>query len=229
MALEHPFRPALFRFLRALAENNRRDWFQEHRGEYEDCVRGPALEFVAACSAPLRRLSPHLVADPRPVGGSLVRIHRDIRFSADKSPYKSAVGMRFFHEQRREVTTPGYYLHLAPGETFAALGLWQPDTATARRVREAIVADPEGWKRATRGKAFTGAWHLEGASLKRPPAGFERDHPLVEDLKRKDFTAYAKLRAKDVTARDFDKQFVALCRKGVPMVRFLCGAVGVPF
>lgn len=229
MTVEHPFRPALFRFLRELAANNRRDWFEAHKGDYDDDVRGPAMEFIAACGPLLRRISPHLVADPRPSGGSLFRIHRDVRFSKDKTPYKTSVGVRFFHEQRKEVHAPGYYLHLEPGELFAGLGLWRPDAATARKVREAIVADPAGWKRATRGKAFGALWSLGGESLKRPPAGFDADHPLIEDLKRKEFIAGAKLRQADVTQRDFDKAFVAICRKGAPMMRFLCHAVGLPF
>jgi len=229
MPVQHPFRPALFRFLRDLAANNERAWFQAHKGEYEDSVRGPAREFVAACAPLFERLSPHVVADPRPVGGSLFRIHRDVRFSKDKRPYKTFAGIQFRHAEGRDAHAPGYYLHLEPGNVFAGLGIWHPDAATARRLRAAIADDAEGWKRATRGKRFGARFELAGDSLQRPPAGFDREHPLIEDLKRKDFIAVAKLTQKDVTGAGFARSFVGLCERGTPLMRFLCSALGLPF
>src|SRR6185436_13875672 len=95
MSEQPAFTPALFRFLRDLRKNNDRDWFAAHKESYERDVKEPALAFVAGFAAALRRLSPHLVADPRPVGGSLFRIHRDVRFGADKRPYKTHVGIHF--------------------------------------------------------------------------------------------------------------------------------------
>lgn len=224
------FRPALFRFLAELGRNNRRDWFQANAERYEEDVRQPCLRFVADFGRPLEKISARFVAEPRKAGGSLFRIHRDVRFARDKSPYKTFAGIQFRHEDARDAHAPGFYLHLAPGECFAAVGTWHPDPEHARAIREAIVADPAGWKRATRGRAATGAGYaLAGEALKRPPRGFDPEHPLVEDLKRKDFYLSARLGQKDVTAPDFLARYTKLARAGAPLARFLCGAVGAAF
>jgi uncharacterized protein (TIGR02453 family) len=229
MPSPHSFRPALFRFLRELAANNNREWFAEHKGEYEDVVRGPAMEFIAACQPLLHEISPHLVADPRKVGGSLFRIHRDVRFSKDKSPYKTSTGIQFRHEAGRDAHAPGFYLHLEPGQVFVGLGMWHPDPETAQRVRAAILADGAGWKRASRGKRFTEHFELAGESYKRPPAGVPREHPLLEDLLRKDFIATTRLKDNDVTGADFPRTCMGLCGRGKAFMQFLCQAIGVDF
>jgi len=229
MTVQHPFRPALFRFLSELAENNDRAWFQANKGRYEDVARGPAMEFIAAVAPGLSKVSRHIRADPRPVGGSLFRIHRDVRFSKDKSPYKTHVGIHFRHEAAKDAHAPGYYLHLEPATVFFGLGIWHPDAKAARRIREAIVADPAGWKRATRSKRFADRFTLAGESLKRPPREFDPEHPLIEDLKRKDFTADRELKRGEVTRGDFHRDFVQLCADGAPMMRFLSKALELPF
>ena len=223
------FSPRLFAFLRDLAANNDRDWFKANKERYEADVREPALEFISAFGPRLDRISPHFLADARPVGGSLFRIHRDTRFARDKSPYKTHTGIFFRHAASKDVHAPGFYLHLEPGRVFTGAGIWRPDTPTARQIREAIASDPARWKRATRGKRFAAAWELGGDALKRPPQGFPPDHPLVEDLKRKDFIAMAKLRQSDVTSAGFADDYAKLCAAGAPLVEFLCDAVGVRF
>lgn len=223
------FSPRLFAFLRDLAANNDRNWFKANKERYEADVRDPALEFISAVGPRLDRISPHFLADARPVGGSLFRIHRDTRFSKDKSPYKTHTGIFFRHAAAKDVHAPGFYLHLEPGQVFAGAGIWRPDGPTARRIREAIDADPAGWRRATRGKRFSATWKLAGDSLKRPPQGYPADHPLVEDLMRKDFIATVGLRQADVTAAGFAESYGRTCADAAPFVRFLCRAVGVPF
>jgi uncharacterized protein (TIGR02453 family) len=229
MPASSPFPPAFFRFLRELRENNDRAWFTRNRERYELDVKDPALTFVRAFAAPLRRISPHFVADPRPVGGSMFRIHRDTRFARDKSPYKTHVGLHFRHERGKDVHSPGFYLHLEPGEVFAGAGIWHPDTRTQRAIRRAIVEDPGGWKRATRGKKFAATHRLAGDSLKRPPRDFDPEHPLVEDLKRKDFLAVRDLARKDAAAVDFADRVAESFRTAGPLVRFLCRALDLPY
>ena len=229
MTVIHRFQPALFRFLSELAENNDRKWFHENKGRYDDVARGPAMEFIAAVAPGLERVSKHIRANPRPVGGSLFRIHRDVRFSKDKSPYKTHVGIHFRHEAAKNAHTPGFYLHLEPGQVFFGCGIWHPDTKTALRIREAIANDTAGWKRAVHSKKFAGSLSLAGESLKRPPRGFDPEHPLVEDLKRKDFIADCKLKQSDVTRKGFEKEFVTLCKDGAPLMRFICEALELPF
>ncbi len=225
----HPFRPALFRFLRELADNNSRAWFQGNKQRYEDDVRGPAMEFVSACAAGLEKISPHMRADPRPSGGSLFRIHRDVRFSKDKSPYKTHTGIHFRHEAAKNAHAPGFYLHLEPRKVFVGLGIWHPETKVARRIRQAIVDEPAAWTKATRGNRFLDEFALEGESLKRPPTGADKEHPLLEDLKRKDFIAVTGLSQSEVTKADFPKHFLELCKRGAPLMAFLGGALELEF
>jgi uncharacterized protein (TIGR02453 family) len=221
--------PELFDFFRELDENNDREWFRKNKSRYESHVRDPLLEFVSAAGPHLEKINPHLVADPRPVGGSLFRIHRDVRFSKDKSPYKTHAGLRFPHEDAKTVHAPGYYLHLEPGAVFAASGIWHPDPETLARVRDAIVSDPRAWKRALSGKAFRARCRLGGDSLKRPPKGYDPQHPLIEDLKRKDFIAHVELSEAEACRPDFMARFTEACRAMKPLVGFLSRAVGIPW
>ena len=132
------FTPESFAFLRELRENNNRDWFAANKQRYEREVRDPALRFISDFGPHLLRIAPRLVADPR---RSMFRIYRDTRFSRDKSPYKTHVGIHFFHEKAKAAASvPGFYLHISPGESFAAAGIWHPDPRSLGKVREAIAA-----------------------------------------------------------------------------------------
>ncbi len=223
------FSPALFKFLRELSVNNNREWFQANKARYQEVLQQPALTFISDFAPRLANLSKHFVADPRPVGGSLFRIYRDTRFSKDKTPYKTNTGIHFRHEAAKDAHAPGFYLHLEPGQCFVGVGLWHPDSKTAGKIRQSIVDRSAVWKRSTQRKAFTTAFTLAGDSLKRPPRGFDPDHPLIEDLKRKDFIAMVKLSQKEVVAPGLIKQVTNIFRAGGPMMRFLCQAVGVPY
>ncbi len=225
----NPFRPALFTFLKELERNNNREWFKANKGRYEDLIKEPALEFIAGFAPHLRRISPHFQAIPKASGGSLFRIHKDVRFSKDKSPYKTSVGIQFRHQQGRDAHAPGFYLHIERGGVFVGSGMWRPDGPALKKIRDHLVADSRGWKKAVSGKPFLSGWSLEGEALKRPPRGYDPEHPLVEDLKRKDFIAVSRLTQKALLAPDFPRHFVHLCRQGAPLTRYLCDAVGVLF
>lgn len=228
-ATPSPFRPALFSFLRDLAANNDRDWFAANRSRYEDQLLHPAQQFITDFAPRLRGISRHFNADPRPGKGTLFRIHRDVRFAKDKSPYKTWIGIQFRHKEARDAHAPGFYLHLEPGNVMAGAGMWHPDTKTTNRVRDAIVADAARWQRVSRGKRFAERFELGGESLKRPPRGYDPEHPLIDDLKRKDFFGLAKLDQKTATSPAFLDEYEQLCRTGGPLVGFLCAAVGVDY
>lgn len=223
------FRPALFAFLRDLKANNDRPWFKANKERYDSEVKEPAMRFISAFAPHLAKISPHFRADPRPVGGSLFRIHRDTRFSKDKTPYKTHVGIQFRHALGKDAHAPGFYLHLEPRNVFFGAGLWRPPTAAARAVRERIAEEPSAWKRATGTAGFTKHFELQGERLKRPPRGFDPEHPLVETLKYKDFLAVAASTQKQVTTSGFEKELARRARDVAPMVRFLCEALSVPF
>ena len=223
------FTPALFRFMRDLEAHNDREWFNANKDRYLNDLRDPALQFVVDFGARLAKISPHFLADPRPNGGALFRIYRDIRFSKDKRPYKDHAGLHFRHEAGKSAHTPGFYLHLQPGASFVGVGLWRPDNPTLKVIRDALVADPASWRKAVGNPAFRKEFRVSGESLKRPPKGYDPDHPLIEVLKMKDFTAYAPLTQKQVTATGFVDEFARLCRAGGSLVKFVCEAIGQPY
>lgn len=223
------FTPQLFAFLEDLTLNNNREWFKANQDRYEQHVREPALDFINDFAGPLAKISSQFVADSRTVGGSLFRIQRDTRFAKDKTPYKPNTGLQFRHRAGRDAHAPGFYLHLEPGDCFVGVGLWRPETRIAYTIREQIDENRALWKRVARGKRFTDVFELVGESLKRAPKGFDEDHPLIVDLKRKDFIASARLTQKSVTSATFMEDFTDYCRGSAPFMKFLCEAVGVPF
>jgi uncharacterized protein (TIGR02453 family) len=226
---EASFGPELFSFLADLRANNNREWFTANKHRYEEQLLEPALDFIEAFAPRLEKISPHFRADARPSGGSLFRIYRDTRFSKDKTPYKTNLGIHFRHERAKDARAPGYYLHIGPGEVFAGGGIWHPATEAATRIREAIVADPKRWRRATRGGPFAKRLELRGDSLKRVPPWADPEHPFADDLKRKDFFGWARLSEGDVVAPDFVDEYARICRAAAPLMRFLCDALEVPY
>jgi len=220
---------ASFAFLRDLADNNNRDWFEANKQRFEDDLREPARQFIRDFAPHLADISPFFRADDRKSGGSMFRIFRDVRFSKDKSPYKTYTGVQFRHERGKDAHCPGFYLHLQPDEVFAGAGIWRPDGETLAMIRGAIADDPERWKKVSRGKTFVKTFELAGDSLKRAPKGFDAGHPLIDDLKRKDFIAVAELSEEEVARPDFVKRFAKLCTAGSPFAEFLCEAVEVRY
>lgn len=226
---DNPFGPGLVRFLRALSRNNERAWFEKNRVRYEDEVREPALAFIRAMARHVDAVSPHLTAKDRKVGGSLMRIHRDVRFSKDKRPYKTNLGIQFRHEAGKDVHAPGLYFHVEPGTVFLGAGMWHPDAPALRGVRNAIVDDPRSWKRVRDGKKFRDAWSLEGDSLKRAPRGYPADHAMIEDLLRKDHIAVCRLDDDTVTRPDLVDFVGNRFRAAKGYMQFLAEAIDLAF
>jgi uncharacterized protein (TIGR02453 family) len=225
MAQGPHFTAETFRFLRELAENNRRDWFTSQKRRYEEHVREPALRFIQDFAGHLAELSPHFHAGPR----SLLRIHRDLRFSRDKSPYKPNVGIQFRHDAGRDIHAPGYYFHLEPGTVFAAAGLWRPDGAALRKIRTRITEEPDAWRRATRDPSFTGTFALSGDRLTRPPRGFDPGHPLGDDLKWKDYIGSVDLGEFIACGPDLPEELARVYAAASGFMAFLCEAVDLPY
>lgn len=223
------FGAGLYKFLTELTKNNNREWFQANKARYESEVQVPTLRFIADFAPRLEKISRAFVADARPVGGSMMRIYRDVRFAKDKTPYKTNVGAHFRHHVGKDVHAPGIYLHLEPGGSFLGAGMWHPDPKALGKVRDALVEDGARWKKLLSAKSFTARWKLEGESLKRPPTGYAPDHPLIEDLKRKDFIALTSFSEKQTLAADFIDEVTAACTTAAPLARFLTDALGLDF
>jgi uncharacterized protein (TIGR02453 family) len=225
MAGKAYFSKQLFEFFDDLRANNNRQWFQANRDRYEEFVKEPCLAFIADAAPHLRKISRNLIAEPRASGGSLFRINRDVRFSKDKSPYKTNAGLYFRHDAGKEVSAPGYYLHLDRGECFAGGGIYMPDSKGLRSIREAIAEHPAKWRAVRK----AGIELSPEDSLVRAPQGFPPDHPLIEDLKLKHFVASERFGDHEVCGAQFMEDFVDSCRSMQPLMKFLAFASGVPW
>jgi len=223
------FTKQTFTFLSNLSDNNTREWFDEHKQDYENFVREPALDFISDMAETMPLVSPHFRALPKKVGGSLMRVYRDTRFSRDKTPYKTNIGIQFRHEVGKDIHAPGYYVHIAPDECFVGAGLWHPESDALFKIREGIVQNADDWVKARNDKAFSKHFDLVGDALANAPRGFAKDHPLVEDLKRKDFIGLASLSKADVTSKDFRALVMERFKQAEPMMRFLSGALELRF
>jgi uncharacterized protein (TIGR02453 family) len=209
------------KFLAELGKNNNKAWFDANKTRFQDNVQAPALEFVRAMAPRLKKISPQLIADDRKSGGSMMRIYRDVRFAKDKSPYNTHVAFRF----HAEGGALGYYVSIEADSTMLGSGVWQPDKEPLLAIRNAIAADCKGWNAAFSVKG----WEPGGESLARPPQGFDKEHPCVEHLRRKDFVLFRKLPPSAITKADFADVVAADFADTKPLLKFLAGALGEKF
>ena len=223
------FTTATLKFLSDLENNNKREWFQENKQAYEDKVRSPSLAFIEDIAPSLQLIAPRFRAIPKKVGGSLMRVYRDTRFGKDKTPYKTNIGIQFRHEAGKDVHAPGYYLHVENGNYFLGAGIWRPDSTTLGKIRDRIIEKDNEWISARDDKTFNKSFSLEGEALKNGPRGYPKDHPLIEDLKRKDFIAINEITKKDVLSPGFMDEALAQFNNTEPLMRFLCSALGIRF
>jgi uncharacterized protein (TIGR02453 family) len=209
------FSAELFQFLVELNFNNNRTWFAENKARYEEHVKRPLEAFAAAFAPRLAKLAPGY-DQARPF-----RIHRDTRFSKDKTPYKTQAAVQFLRASAdRDVHQPGFYVHLEPGESFAAAGIWMPDAATLLRIRKAIVAKPAAW-------APIGKLELWGESYARPPKDVDPGHRFVEDLRHKHYLTWVDFKDREVVGPAFIDRVAKACQRMAPLVKFLDRALGV--
>jgi uncharacterized protein (TIGR02453 family) len=220
-----------FAFFRELKAHNERPWFEENKQRFRDSVQAPMSDFIAAMAPKLARVSKNFVADPRPNGGSMFRIYRDVRFARDKRPYKEHAAAHFRHALGKDAHAPGFYMHFGPDEVYFGGGLWMPPPPALTKIREAIAAKPAVWKKTLTDKKFTKHFEGlgEGEALSRPPRGFDPAHPFIDDIKKKSFYAMrvegVKLASSPKLVDEVADTFASIS----PLMKFLCGAVGVPF
>lgn len=223
------FQPALTQFMDELSRNNNREWFKQNKKRYESEVVEPAMAFIVAMQPRLMEISPYLMAEAKKVGGSMFRIYRDTRFSKDKTPYKTHVGIRFPHREFKQHAGPGVYVHIDQTETFLAAGVWHPETSALAKIRKAIDETPESWLSARDQKQFRKLFELSGDSLKSAPRGYQKDHEMIEDLRRKDFVGVQKLQTETLFKKGLPDRIARSFRSASPFLRFLAKALEVPF
>ncbi len=227
------FSPKAFTFLRGLKKNNRKEWFEAHRAQYEQELKRPLAALIEAVDVELAAVAPEIIGSAKK---SAFRIHRDVRFSKDKSPYKTHVACWFFH---RDIGTrmqseavhggAGFYLHISPGECFCGGGIWMPPRPALNKIREALVDDVGGWEEIVDDKAFRrrfGTLDQEGM-LTRLPRGYAADHPAGEWLRYQSFTAGTPLTDAEVTGPTLPKLLARHFAAMTPFVRWLNLALGL--
>lgn len=215
-------------FLKQLKANNNREWFAEHKSRYEALIMQPALAFVAAMEKPLKKVSPFFTAVPKRSGGSIMRVYRDIRFSKDKSPFKSFVGIHFRHAAGKDAHAPGFYFHIDIDEVFLGAGIWRPEPAVLDQIRFAIDDDQKRWSKIVDNKKLNQNFRFDGESLKRPPKNYDATHPLIDDLKRRDHFLLATVQQGEFTSPRVIDYVAEKFRQTLPYMRFLCDAIRVP-
>lgn len=221
------FDKTIFEFLRNLKENNSKDWFNANKEKYEGNAREPFLNFIADFAPHLTKIAPNHLANASKSGGSLFRIHKDLRFGNRDEPYKTWMGAYFKHNKSKDVHTPGFYLHIEPKNCFFGAGVWHPDTQTAQKIRLSLAQHTKEWEKIKTAKEFQKTFTMEGDSLKKLPKGFDTNHPHIEDLMRKDFIISHKLKQEDIISENFLKDIVNLCKISACYVEFLTKACGL--
>lgn len=231
--MDTTFTPAALRFFSGLRRNNHKVWFEAHRGEYEREVRGPMRALIEEMDVRLARLAPEIVGDPK---RSMFRIYRDIRFSPDKSPYKTHAACWFFHRDgdRRvgseaEGGGAGFYFQVAPGESFVGGGIWMPPRSVLNRIRDAIAEDPRGFERVVQSPRMRRRFGRlsDDAVLKRIPRGFAENHPAARWLKYQSFTVGRELTDTQVTSPRLSSVLERDFAVMLPLVRWLNRALGL--
>jgi uncharacterized protein (TIGR02453 family) len=217
------------RFLRELELNNNKPWWETHKQRYEDSVRTPSLDLIRAMEPLLADISPHYLAIAKKQGGSLMRPFRDVRFSADKTPYKTNIGVHFRHRNGKDVHAPGFYFHVGTDGVFLGVGMWHPDGPSLAAIRARIDESPDTWTKVRDSEILTANFRLGGDSLKRAPKGCPIDHPMIVDLRRKDYILVCDLDETWILGDDLVDRLAARFAAGADFSRWLCGAIGQPF
>lgn len=225
-----PFTTATLRFFRGLKRNNAKPWFETHRDDYENDVRAPMRALIEEVNTHFARFAPEIAGDPK---RGMFRINRDIRFSRDKSPYKTNAGCWFNHRSASHKVgaeanegSAGFYFHLEPGGSFVGAGLWMPPRPQLDTLRQAIAENHRSFDRMARGLKRYGGLSKEHGMLKRMPRGFPDEHPAGEWLRYQSFTCGRAITDAQVVdtklARILAREFEGM----LPLVRWLNKALG---
>jgi len=224
------FEASFLKFFKSLARNNNRDWFNEHKPQYKEKVVEPLGLFISEMAPRLNKISKEFNADPRPNGGSMFRIYRDVRFSKDKSPYKLHAACQFRHKIGKDAHAPGFYVHIAPDEVIFGGGIWMPPNPVLNKIRDTIVDNPQEWQRIRSNKSINKLCDgVRGDGLKRPPKGYDPEHQHLEDLKRKSFFAMRHEKPDIIFEKNFVDEVEATFKAAKPLMKYICFAMDIPF
>lgn len=209
-------------FLKKLDKNNNRDWFNANKDAYRK-ANDNVIAVTGELIGRIAKFDPAVGAlDPK---ACVFRIYRDVRFSKDKSPYKTNLGA-FIAPGGRKGLSPGYYFHVQPGSFFAAAGKHMPDAAETLKIRNAIAENIKEFLKIVDSKAFKSRFgDMHGERLTRPPKGFAADHPAIEYLKLKSFTVSQEFKEKDAASKDYARMLAESFKAAYPLNEFLRAAL----
>ena len=216
-------------FLSDLRDNNQREWFAANRERYDASVLEPALQLIRSLERPLARVAPMLRVEAKKMGGSLMRIYKDTRFSKDKTPYKTNIGIQFRHQLGGDVHAPGVYVHIAPEECFLGVGTWRPPSDSLRMIRQHIAEHGQLWRKIWNNKQLKATFSQYDDRLKAVPRGFDRAHPLIDQLRLQSFIATAPLSRQQIESPHLLEIIPDYIRAGKPLMRGLCAALEQPW
>ena len=214
---------ATLKFLKDLKKNNNKPWFDEHRKQYEQ-----AKEDVVVLTEQLIKA---ITVFDLPIGHlkakeCMFRINRDVRFSKNKQPYKNNIAA-YFNRNGKQGNGSGYYLHIEPGQSFAAGGIWMPEPKDLAKIRQEIDYSFDDWKKIMSNAAFkkTFTEGITGESLIRPPKGYDENNPAIEFLKHKSFIVTKPFTDAELQSKTFVKEVANTFKTMKPLIDFLNAAV----
>ncbi|MFN8250941.1 MAG: DUF2461 domain-containing protein [Ferruginibacter sp.] len=216
--------PPTFKFLKDLKKNNNKPWFDEHRKQYE-AAKADFYQLVDAVIAGIISFDgsvAHLKAKD-----CAFRINRDVRFSKDKSPYKTNMGA-FISKGGKKINSAGYYIHIEPGQAFIAGGFYMPDAPQLAKIRQEIDYSFDAWKKIVTDKGFKKIFEkgVEGIEvLSRPPKGYDETNPAISYLKMKSFIVSREITDKALQDKTAVKEIIKTMAAMKPMISFLNEAV----
>lgn len=211
-------------FLRKLKRNNNRQWFERHKEEFETDVKLPMQSIIASLQPYFDSFAPQFDINPK---RSLFRIYRDIRFSKDKTPYKTHVAAHFvLRGKPKGVEGSGFYLHIEPGEIFLGGGIYMPDNDQLKSIRRAIVERSKEFLMIVHNKSFVRRFKkIEGDKLQRVPRGYDAEHPMAEWLKLKQFFVGVEWKEDKCLKKSFVEEIAKVYQEATPFVLFLNDAM----
>ena len=213
------FREAGLKFLRSLKRNNRREWFEAHKPEFERELKQPMLALIETVNRAMGDFAP---AHVRPPQKCMMRIYRDIRFSSDKRPYKSHVSAWWSREGLEKTSGGGYYMHISPDEVLVAAGVYMPEREQLRAIREYLLLHHVEVRQLLMDRKLKRAMDsFTGMPLTRPPKGFPKDHPAMDLLLCRQWGLEAKLAPSAALKENFAGEVIRLLRLATPLVEAL--------
>lgn len=208
------------RFLKELEKNNNKSWFDVHRSRYED-ARAAFIESVEAMIKAIAMFEPSI--GRQTAKQTVFRINRDVRFSKDKRPYKNNMSA-YFNVAGKKSNLAGYYVHIEPGKSFAAAGVWMPEAIVLSKIRQEIDYNFDEWKRINAVSSFKKLFPKginTDDKLQRPPKGYDENNPAIEILKLKSFIGSRSFSDAEVMHKDFIKDLSKTFKALKPMIDFI--------